>query len=97
MLNLELYIFTQILMIIPVTYMFYRVWMLSAELHDSNMRLITLSSALQKVEYTTGKPWFTSTGIPNKVEASEWLNTHYKDKLNIVTERAIARRHRRRY
>jgi hypothetical protein len=94
--SIDCFLICQTAIIIPFVYMVYRAWTLSHELHDSNLRLITLSCALQKVEYTTGKPWYTSTGTPNKCEGSEWLFTHYKDKLNSATDRAIARRHRRR-
>ena len=92
----DYFLLCQTAIIIPFVYMFHRAWTLSHELHESNLRLITLSCALQKVEYTTGKPWYTSSGTPHKAEGSEWLFTHYQDKLKSATDRAVARRHRRR-
>jgi len=93
---IDCFLICQTAIIIPFVYMVYRAWTFSNELHESNMRLIALSCALQKVEYTTGKPWYTSLGAPKKCENSDWLFTHYQDKLNSATERAVARRHRRR-
>ena len=94
--TIDYFLLCQALIVIPFVFIFHRAWTLNHELHEAHLRIITLSCALQKVEYTTGKPWYTSTGVPNKCESSDWLFTHYQDKLNSATDRAIARRHRRR-
>ncbi len=87
------YLLFAILLSLPFLYMTHTVWRLTNELHETRIRLITLSFALQKVEYITKKPWFTSSGTPNKAETAEWLHTYYKEKLNQVPARGRRRRH----
>lgn len=92
--NLELYLAFIAFLGIPFFGIAHIAWKLNNELHEANVRLLTLSSTLQRVEYTTNKPWYTSSGRPNKIESANWLYSIYKEKLKQLSARR-GRRHQR--
>jgi len=93
MITLQEYLLFSISISLPFIYLAHSVWRLTNELYEANKRLITLSFALQKVELITNKPWYTSSGTPNKAETAELLHTYYKEKLNQLSARRRGRRY----
>jgi len=89
--NMDIMMVFQVLLIAPVCFLFHSAYRLNQEVYDANVRLLTLSAALQQLEITTKKPWFTSLGPPNKVETTTALSNYHKDMLN---NRWVARRRR---
>lgn len=87
MITLQEYLLFVIFISVPFLYLVHSVWRLTNELYEAKTRLITLSFALQKVEYITKKPYYTASGMPIKAESAEWLHTYYKEKLNQLPAR----------
>jgi hypothetical protein len=80
--SIDIMMIFMVFLITPVCLLFHTAYRLNQEVYDSNVRLLVLSAALQQLEITTKKPWFTSLGPPNKVETTTALSNYHKDMLN---------------
>jgi hypothetical protein len=57
-----------IIVFLCLTYIRHILYLYDAEAEAMKLRLIRLSTTLQRLEYTTGIPYYTNSGKPHAIE-----------------------------